>query len=798
MQKLKNYLLCLLCICIPFASKTQDETTVQEDSAQIQKEEDKINPFKDAKWFSKECGALQVELQTNQDGGTSANFANSSSALVYIEKKRSTFRPDKQLFNKKLLSFDTTFNCSGNEAVKCCIFIKNIDGFWYQSKKIFLVEPGKKTTLTVNLDPNAMELSPEGQLSTWNGLDKATAISYGINIFDGNARAISVELSAPRFEEELDCPDLYVYDLQFPKEIGKNSLFEARFKLSREYFNPFDPDEIKVDAVFLLPNFSELTRPAFYTRQYKSELRMNLQTRIPYGRPEWALRFTPEISGTHKFKIIVRDNNSTIETNWQLFNVNDSKNPGFIRVSKDDLRYFEYTNGEFFFPIGFNIHSVKDLRSENKLKIGYRPDRGIYAYEEYFDAMSANGLNAAEIWMAAWSFAIEWTSSRTDYYGLGRYNLYNAWRLDHVLNHARKKRIKIHLVLDNHGKLSSHCDPEWNDSPHNKSREFAIADNAMLDKPNQFFYNEEAEKYYLKRNRYIAARWGADPNIFGIEFWSEIDLITDMKQTYNDDSSVKWHKKMSEQLDSFGVRNLMTTHTCGDFNHPITYRKYYEEIPLISYIVGDAYTDKTPIVEHMKKHSEKLKFFNKPLLITEYGGSPQGAALNKLEADLHGGIWSSLFLEQAGTPFLWWHDFIHDKHKYMHFYGFSRFMQDVDPRNKKFRHRELKIFNTSDNSINNDLSCLAAGNETEHYAWVFSKEAMIVYPDDPESEDPIQNQAIELEALHPNSKYEVKFLDTLDAHLILSQIYSTDQSGLLKLNLPDFKTDLAIKINLSE
>ncbi len=495
---------------------------------------------------------------------------------------------------------------------------------------------------------------------------------------------------------------------------------------------------------------------------------------------------------------MLKDSSDSVETAWRKFDALPSDKPGFARVSTNDSRYFEFDNGDFFYPTGFNIHSVKDLRSEDKLKLGYRPDRGNYSYEEYFDAMAANGVNAVEIWMAAWSFAIEWTSARTDYHGLGRYNLYNAWRLDRLLEYASKKGIFVHLVLDNHGKLSSSSyDPEWNDSPHNRKRDFATADGAMLEQPGDFFSNKDAWKFYQRRNRYIAARWGADPAIFGIELWSEIDLVTDIKKTYDDGSSVEWHRNATAQLESLGLAQIMTTHTCGDYNHPITYRKYYEDIPLISYVVGDAYRDKTPIVEHLKEHTETLAPFKKPLLITEYGGTAQGAAFNRIEADLHAGIWASFFLQQAGTPFLWWHDFVHDKDKYKHYLGFSKFIRGVDPRAKKFRFRSI-IPTTADASPPTGISCLASGDQNEHYAWIYKDDFMFNYPDDPDSTNPVEGISLSFEAMLPETRYRAEFLDTVSGQTIISQVFTSDLSGNLTINAPPFKVDTAVKIKTAE
>ncbi len=761
--------------------------------------EEKENPIvlKDGRWYSKETGGTEKDLCTSESGEILANFASSRKSLICFERELKKFRPNKDEFEKGILSMNLRFDCEGKEPINCAIFVKNKDGLWYQSRKIFSLRPGIKTNISVDLSASAKELQAEGHNSVWNCLDSATTTSIGITIFDQFNRAMNVSCAAPQLSGQRRCPELSIVGLNYPENGKRNSTVEARFELSREYFNPFDPDEIKVDVQILSPNFNEILRPAFFTRDYTRELHFNKEIRTPSGKPYWAFRFTPENTGQYKFRIVVKElsneTETTIESSWRTINVMQSTTKGFVRISSDENPYFEFSTGELFFPIGFNIHSVKDLRSEDKLKLGHRPDRGSYSYDEYFDAMSKNGINAVEIWMAAWSFAVEWTSSRTDYYGLGRYNLFNAWRLDHLLEYARKKGIYVHLVLDNHGKLAKKCDTEWNNSPFNKKTDFAFSDDAMLDEPSYFFTDKTAEKYHLRRNRYIAARWGAHPNIFGLEFWSEIDLVENSKKIYDDNSSVEWHKRMSEQLDELATSQLMTTHTCGDFSHTITYRKYYEQVPLISYIVGDAYRDKTPIVEHMRKHSEILKEFKKPFFITEYGGTSQGTSFNKLEADLHGGIWASFFLEHAGAPFLWWHDFIHDKEKYHHFKGFSEFMKGIDPRKKNFIFSTLEL-QLKDNNNAEEFSCLTTGDKNEYYGWLFKKKYMEEYPDSPEDTEIIDGLFLTLENLNVNAKYLIEFFNTLDGEILSSAPYSSDSEGKIILAIPKFKVDTAFKL----
>ncbi|OGV55303.1 MAG: hypothetical protein A2X45_15530 [Lentisphaerae bacterium GWF2_50_93] len=763
----------------------------------IEEEQKEIRDFEGSWYFQKNTN-LPEEIEGDDDGTVSSSFRLQDNAMIYFERKRETFRPQPEVFQKDKLSMEVKVECTEGKAVSGNIFIKDKDGLWFQSRKTYGIPPGSWQKVEVDLKSSSYDLVPEGHSASWSCLNAAIIHTMGFKVFGAENRQIRLSCRDLKLSGERIPPEFHFMNLEHPDKTQINKMVEGHFELSREYFNPFNADEIKVDVQVLTPDSKEITVPAYFTMDYVRQLHFNREMRTPAGKAHWAFRFTPSDSGTYKYRIVATDFTDAVKneitTPYFKLEVEPAGNPGVVRVCQDDKRYFELSTGEFFYPIGFNIHSVKDVRSETELKLGYRPDRGTYSYEEYFSAMSKNGVNAVEIWMAAWSFALEWTSSRTDYYGLGRYNLFNAWRLDHVLDDARQKGIYVHLVLDNHGKLSSSTDPEWDNSPHNKKTPFAAADGAMLDLPKDFFTDKEAERYYLNRNRYVAARWGAYTNIFGFEFWSEIDLITKHDEVYNSGRSVEWHKMAADHfmaLDS--GRHILTTHTCGEYNNPIKHRKFYE-LPEISYVVGDAYRDNTPFVDHMVKHTEKLRELKKPLLITEYGGNPHGSAFSALEADLHAGLWSSFFCEQAGSPFLWWHDFIHDKGKYQHFRGFSLFMKDIDPRNKNFTFPELQVV-SKEGAVNNALyRCMSAGNHKEYYAWAFKKSCLENYPEDVSSVEPLEDHMIVLKGFPQNSGFKVDFLDTMTGETIKTDIAAVAENGDLKVELPPFKIDIAMKI----
>ncbi len=738
-------------------------------------------------------------VMASASGEAEATFLFPGFASMYIERARESLRADPAEFRAGALEMAVRLANEPPHPVQGSLFVKDKDGRWFQGQNGFTLEPGQDwQTLRVDLTAEARDLRPLGHEAAWSSLQAVTIHTVGVSLYGEPGMEVALCCRPPVFVGTRIQPALNIHEWSCPDRGEVHATVESRFTLSREYFNPFDPEEIRVDVEAVTPGGESRTWPAFFAQDHRRELQVNREMVTPVGRPYWAFRFTPLEPGVHRLRLTVEDNSEEapvrLASPWHRIEVAPSDRPGFVRVSPRDHRYFELSTGEFFYPTGFNLHTVKDLRSEKQLGFGHLPDRGTYSYEDYLDAMGQHGLNAVEIWMAAWSFAIEWTGAQSGYFGLGRYNLGNAWRLDQVLDHARERGIYVHLVLDNHGKLSSHCDPEWDDSPHNRKNPFAVADGATLDRPVEFFTDERTIRLYRQRNRYIAGRWGANPHLLGIELWSELDLITDYREAYDAGTMVDWHAAAARQLiEQTQGPHLVTTHTCGDFNHNIRHRKFFD-LPEIAYVVGDAYRDNTPFVEHMRRHIDALRVFPKPLLVTEYGGNPHGASLQRLAADLHAGIWSSLFMEQAGTPFLWWHDFIHRKEQYHHFAGFARFMADLDPRGKGFRYGVATVRGAT-GGIDDGLSCLTAGNAREHYAWVFDRKLMQEYPETLAgvADLPlVEGRSIAVDGLD-NGTFQAIFLDTLSGEE-LGRILTVVDAGALTLTLPPFRADLAVKV----
>lgn len=755
---------------------------------------------------------------------TSAEFPGG--VLIYKEQPRYLFRPDRRAFDSRELVMEVKAE-NTTSPLKAWIFVKDKEGAWFQSAKEFSLKPDEWTRLSVRLDIPGKELLPMGHNAVWNGYYASKIFSAGLSIYSEEMQKAEFSVRNPMFEGKREARSLAVMDWEMPSAAAEYDLVRSTFQLTREYFNPFNPDEIAVDFEVIAPSSGGVVKryPAFYSQDCRRDLHFTRELVVLQGCPFWEFRYVPKEKGKHKIRLRIMDATVdpvvafTLYTDWREMDVTPSNAPGFIRVSKRNPHYFEYERGGFFYPIGINIHSNTDQRSENSFGFGHLPDRGNVDYEEYIRSCSQAGINLMEVWMASWTYAIEWSSSRSGFYGVGNYNLVNAWKLDYLLNYAKQYNMMINLVLDNHGKIADVCDPEWYDSPYNAKGIFAVANSAFLQNADEFWCDPKAIDFARKRNRYIAARWGAYPNIFAMELWSEVDLVSNSHKRRDDKSMIKWHQMTANDIkrDTQG-EYLVATHVCGDIGNVMGWKALTIEPKELDHVCGDAYRSaQIPIVNQMQKHQAHIQNIAKPALITEYGGTAGGSAFSLLTGDIHGGVWAALFTRHAGTPLLWWHDFIHIRNQYAHYKGFSEFIKGLDLRNGRITYGVLVVEGTlpklppqpvlnKTKKLFHSLKQIAVvpekglsglflnQNGTFVCGWIYNVEQLYHYLND-------QNDVPVARSVHArmNTKLEpgiylLQFFDTLTNRLLTSRLLSLKQTNQLTLDCPDIRLDASFKL----
>lgn len=161
---------------------------------------------------------------------------------------------------------------------------------------------------------------------------------------------------------------------------------------------------ITIDALFTPDNWQTVYRqPAFYYQHFEYERLGNRDWIYPTSDYSWVVRFSPNQPGDWQFKIVSEDSGGAGESAVQSFMVAESDNPGFMRVSETDDRYFEFEDGTYFSGLGYNMN--------------YRDLDWIYpiaSNEPHFQIMAENGIELVRIWLSQWSiFGAEWNPWRS-------------------------------------------------------------------------------------------------------------------------------------------------------------------------------------------------------------------------------------------------------------------------------------------------------------------------------------------------------------------------------------------------
>jgi hypothetical protein len=756
----------------------------------------------------------------------------------------------------RFISYDVWVPRDFTGYIGCLFFLKDKDGLWYQARSKTPLLPGRWTTVAADMRGESPDITPLGHLGQWDENQATRVRAIGITFYGDKPNQGQLLLDnfrgwvrPQRFEQILsqiraDAPpdaaraavldELAAKAREFKDEplkiinlrtdpgaapaadgqmaaapvVKKIETFTVRFELNRQAENPFDPELADIRCQVQSPSGQKFEHTGFWHQDYDREDRFEGDELLPMGRPEWRVRITPREEGEYKYSLVVRmRRNSAKETPFETVrtaprkftSVKADNEQGFLRVSKQDSRWFEFENGEFFYPIGHNLHSPIDLRCWNEIfKLPPPGGRGLPMYRDFFGKMRASGENVAEVWMSSWWLGIEWTSRWRNFYGHGRYSLQNAWKLDYLLNMARQHGIHIHLVLDNHGKFSSWCDWEWDLNPYNKTQGGSVGT------AREFFTDPWAKRLHRNRLRYIAARWGCDPAIMGWELVSEYDLVGGV---HRNDSGARSNFHRSPILRDWAREMIAHLREYDVYNHPVTnhYATDYNYVdadlacsPTLDYIVTDAYRQDrnySGIANRTQKWARSQFAKNKtqkPFWITEFGGDCNATAPAALEADTHCGLWATWMTDGAGTPLLWWYDFVDRNNLYTYYRAFANYARGEDRRGINGSMVNLDITDGGAGDLRGSAYIWNRGA----YAWVYSNSAMQMMPP-PENRQRFANVKTSIDELDAG-EYRVEYWDCYQGTIAKSENLTIAAGESLPLHFPPFVTDMALKVKRLE
>jgi len=687
------------------------------------------------------------------------------------------------------LSLDIFLPADAVGRIEAIVYVRDTDLWWYQTLLRPPLKPGRFNHFEIDLYDTSVAWEPKGHFRPWDGYVRQDITELGVKIigdatYKGNVYLDNLRLADPLETRAPKTPTIHNFRCN-ASGLKVYDRFELSFSLSKSYENPFDPAVIDIEAHFTTPSGKVVSVPAFLYQAYMRRNVHNVERLIPVGRRRWVIRFTPQEPGTYKYFLEIFDGTST-RTKPRTFQVAPSKARGFVRISKRDKRYFEFDNGEFYYPIGHNVCAPYDERNAANFGITVLKGEGTFAYDRFLSRMAANDENLARVWFVPWAFEIEW-SHRYDYHykNLGRYNLENAWRLDYVLQKAERLGIHVMITLDTHGRFGVKTDSDWQTSPYN------IRNGGFLTEPSGFFTHPRARRLYEQRIRYIMARWGYSTAVFSWEILNEIDLVEYYPQSYT--SIIYWHRQAAEWIRSLDQgRHILTSNVYWWLGRPIGRNQRLPVDPFwnmacVEYTSAHLFDKR--LIETFAGALGRMDDYNKIFLVTEcgdevFGGEPQTTANY-----IHTALWSSHVMPFAAAAMPWWWSFIDDRNLYPQFKALAAFAKGEDRRNRDFDYANVFVIDGTSGARSLRLHAMGIRDATSAYLWVFDPPALSY----PGGKGLRPGKPVLVIRDFENGKYRVEFWDT-QRGVVTKTLETTVDKGELRVPLPKFEKDIACKI----
>jgi len=209
----------------------------------------------------------------------------------------------------------------------------------------------------------------------------------------------------------------------------------------------------------------------------------------------------------------------------------------------------------------------------------------------------------------------------------------------------------------------------WPTHPYNRSQGGPCA------KQNDFFTDPDARKLYVKRLRYMVARYGAWPSLLSWEFFNEINNVYHKLDRAD---VVRWHGDMADTL-----------HGLDPFHHPVTtsFGSQIEDremwaVPSLDFTQFHLYCDgiRSGLGLYIADTSRRFSGrYGRPLVYSEFGATYKnnGRALDPNDRCLRQGLWTGLLSGSAGTVMPWWWEGLRENNRYSLWRSLSGFIKDT-------------------------------------------------------------------------------------------------------------------------
>lgn len=456
------------------------------------------------------------------------------------------------------------------------------------------------------------------------------------------------------------------------------------------YRNPFDSRDTEVLGIFRAPSGAQIVVPGFWLLPFEDRCPLPCPAADfqPAGEPQWQVRFTPSETGLWTYTLQIRQAGALILSEDGQFEVSPSAKAGFIGVGAND-RYFEFDNGQPYFPVGLN------------LKWSWDGGRGVRTYQQWLRQLSAVGVNYARLFIdVPWFVNLEWQGPAGDYRSAQR----AAAELDAILDTAAETGVYLQLVLLWHQSLTIFNGPpvlipgeparpnteaDWDDHPYN------VLNGGPLSGPGAFFTNAAAQDLFRRRLRYIVARWGYSPQVFAWEIVDRVDRLAN----FSEQVTGEWLRSVTTYLREIDQHDHLIT-AGSQAPSPLIY-----DNPLLDFVPFEFY-QRRPIETAVDQQSGVIRLTQRyrestasPVMLTAFSLNPWYEPVADDPAGVHvqNTLWVSVLAGGAGSAASdWWDTYLLPAQLQRYFSPLAAFTAGIDWANLDLRPAQASLLADSE------------------------------------------------------------------------------------------------------
>lgn len=437
---------------------------------------------------------------------------------------------------------------------------------------------------------------------------------------------------------------------------------------------------------FIAPSgSSQYVQPFSYQPIKLSYEEDGIENVFPDGNLIQLARYTPVEEGMHEV-YLCREGTRTFFGQIQVLK---SDLHGFIGVSKKDSRYFAYSDGTPFVPVGINLAYPTAYGSSSGTEFGRENTLrycGLKQYERWMKALSENGCNLIRIWAGCDYFCPDTKTA-----GVYKYEKFSL--LDRLFELAEQYNLKVKLTLeqfryfDYREKLPEDA---YTADIYRKFSKQLYADGERCESMTDFLSEDKWKKYWLMKVREYAARYAAYPHLFAIEFWNEMNAV----QVENKELLYQWNREMAVEVQKM-FPNTMVINSLGSFDVDYS-ESSYSIFPFDAFAFKQVhrYLDLGARLEICKGHPvvlsadaiNVLKEDNCPILLAETGAveSCHSGPFKYYSSDHRGilfadTVYPPLFAGAAGSGNIWhWNErYVENKNLYSLFKPLAQLIDGI-------------------------------------------------------------------------------------------------------------------------